>query len=181
VCAAREDGFHTRAANEQQTRRDPAEPIELLDGELVVVSPQGPDHAGVASTLGHRLARAYGDGFAVRTQFPVTAGEHSLPEPDIAVVRGDPADYLTRHPGPDDTVLLVEVSSTSRRTDQRKALVYAGAGYPVYWRLDLPRRTLEVYERPAAGSYGSLSTRGLDVPVTLPVIGVRTSVAALVR
>src|SRR5687768_2449561 len=74
------------------------EPLELLEGELIEVTPQGPPHANVTAVLGSRLARLYGPGFTVRQSAPIDAGERSLPEPDVAVARGDDRAFGTRHP-----------------------------------------------------------------------------------
>ena len=79
----------------------------------------------------------------------------SEPEPDLAVVRGAIKDYATRHPGPEDVALVVEVTRSSVAKDRALARVYAGGGIPAYWIVDVPRRRLEVYENPAGGKYAS--------------------------
>jgi len=150
---------------------DAGEPVELLYGELVVVSPQGPDHASAAAILASVLRKEYGAGFSVRAHSPVVAGTHSLPEPDVAVVRGAPARYHDRHPGPADTVLVLEITSSTRATDRRKAAIYGAAGFPHYWRVDLPQRRLERFAAPGPdGAYRELTTTGWDEPAPLPTL-----------
>lgn len=122
--------------------------VELIEGELYLMSPQDPPHAGTTGKLTMLLTRIYREGFSVRVQLPLVASQHSLPEPDFAVVKGAPETYETRHPTGAETVLVIEVTWSSERMDRRKAGIYAVAGVSVYWRLDLPRRRLEVHETP---------------------------------
>ena len=73
----------------------------------------------------------------------------SEPEPDVIVVRGSNDDYVDRHPGPGDVVLVVEVSDTSLRSDQGfKKMIYAKSSLPVYWIVNLIDRRVEVYTDP---------------------------------
>lgn len=124
--------------------------LELIEGELLVVSPQDPIHAGAVQRLTQWLVRAYGDAFQIRAQLPLRASAHSLPEPDLAVVRGDVHSFDRAHPEAADCVLLIEVTWTTTQRDRRKVEIYARGGVPVYWRLDLEQRRLEAYEGPAA-------------------------------
>lgn len=124
------------------------EPLQLLDGELVEMSPQDPAHASTASLLGERLRDVYRDRCNVRQAAPINAGENSLPEPDVAVVSGSARDFVRRHPRGDETVLVVEVSRTSRALHRVKAAIYARSGVPVYWLVDVVNRRIEVHEEP---------------------------------
>jgi Uma2 family endonuclease len=94
---------------------DARSPVELLDGELVEVSPQGPRHSRLTVMIRELLATAFGPGFHLQDHSPIDAGPHSLPEPDVAVVRGDPRDLLDRHPTGAELALVVEVSVTRTR------------------------------------------------------------------
>jgi Uma2 family endonuclease len=140
------------------------ERLELLDGVLVVREPQGSAHAAIASKVGQVLATAFGDRWHTRLHSPLALGEHSEPEPDVAVVAGVPRDYLDAHPS--TAALVVEVADSSLRLDRRfKAAVYARAGLREYWIVNLPDRLLEVYRDPHPPSdpahdwsYGSLTT-----------------------
>lgn len=146
------------------------DPLELIDGELVVVSPQGPPHASVKNAVLRALGQAYaGSDAHVRSQDPLDLDEVSRPEPDVAIVRGSPLDYATRHPTGADTLLVVEVAWTSHDVDRAKASVYARAGVPVYWLLDLRARRLEVHEQPRAdGTWSRVTLLGEDQALELP-------------
>ena len=144
------------------------EPLELIEGELVVVSPQGPLHSHLAAVVGERLLLAYGSAFLVRAHSPVDASPLSLPEPDIAVVRKG-RDYWRHLPTSADTVLVIELSLTSMLRDRRKASIYAKAGYATYWSLNVDARTLEVHdELSAKGVYRSVKHFTESDTVQLP-------------
>jgi Uma2 family endonuclease len=143
--------------------------VELIEGELYLMSPQDPPHAGTTGKLNMLLTKIYAQGFTVRVQLPLLASQHSMPEPDFAIVRGEPGQYETRHPSGADTVLVIEVTWSSERMDRRKVGIYAAAGVPVYWRLDLPRRRLEVHEvLDAQGTYTLLRVLDEGAEVALP-------------
>ena len=93
-------------------------------------------------------------GHDIRPQLPLALDDRSEPEPDLAVVRGEVRDYLKSHPGPEDTVLVVEVADSSLRYDQTEKLAaYARAEIPEYWILNLLDGVLEVYREPVGGEY----------------------------
>ena len=130
----------------------PEDRIELIDGELLTMTPQGSRHAAVATRVGARLARALGDHGHVRTQMPLAAGGDSEPEPDLAVVPGDDLDYLDAHPS--TALLVVEVADDSLRRDRTvKQRLYARCGILEYWIVSLPDARLEVYRRPVGEAY----------------------------
>src|SRR5262245_15212608 len=107
---------------------------------------------------------------------PLALGEHSEPEPDVAVVAGAPEDYLAAHPA--TAALVVEVADSSLRLDRRfKAAAYARAGLPEYWIVNLPDRVLEVHRdrHPPANPADDWSYRSL---ATLPPPGQVTPLAA---
>lgn len=124
------------------------EPVELLEGELVVMSPQSPEHAAIAERVARAIEAAYQTPAHTRRHSPLEAEPDSLPEPDVALVQGTVEVYLHRHPTGRDTLLVVEIASSSRSVDRRKAAIYARAGVPVYWLLDLVKRRLEVRSGP---------------------------------
>ena len=103
------------------------EPVQLIEGELILMSPQGPEHSAITEDLAERLRGAYRDVGHPRVQSPVLASDMSMPEPDIAVVRGARRDYLHAHPKASDTLLVVEIAMTSQRVDRTKAKVYAAS------------------------------------------------------
>lgn len=157
------------------------ERVELLDGDLLVVSPQGPAHSARLAALAHTLTRVYGDVAHPRTQMPLDARPYNLPEPDLAVVRGQPLDYQHRHPVGADTLLLIEVANTSQALDRRKIQIYAAAGVPVYWLVDLVARQIEVFSAPTNGGiFARRRVLGPEEEVELPEVGVRLAVSAIV-
>ena len=108
----------------------------------------------------------------IQSQGPIAANDYSEPEPDIAVLRGRVDDYMDDDPGPGEILLLVEVSNTSLRVDRTvKATLYARAGIPEYWVLDVNERTLETFRRPGPGGYAdTLRLRETDTvfPLAAP-------------
>ena len=129
----------------------PGEAIELIGGELMVAEPQGAPHYAAIRKTAKALEAAFGPGWDVRTQGPIGLDEDSEPEPDVAVVPGEPDDYARAHPS--RPVLTVEVAESSLRADrQHKGSLYARAGLADYWVLNLVDRALEVYREPVADS-----------------------------
>lgn len=120
--------------------------VELIDGELIEMTPQGPLHRMSTVRIRRRLERAFGTGFYVQDHSPVDAGRDSMPEPDVAVVRGP--ECFDRHPGPDDVELVLELAYTSHAADTAKVHVYAAAGFRAYWLVDLVARRITVYSEP---------------------------------
>ncbi|MCA9557604.1 MAG: Uma2 family endonuclease [Myxococcales bacterium] len=158
------------------------EPLELLRGELVVVSPQGPPHATATSRMARTLYRAYAPPTLVREAKPLAVSDDSLPEPDFSIVEGDEDTFFERHPRGDEAVLVIEVSYTSQQADHDKAAIYASAMVPVYWLLDLKARRLEVHSEPEAdGRYGVVRLLHESDEVELPRTRVRLRVGDLLR
>ena len=128
----------------------PGERIELIDGLLLVAEPQSSSHFAAVRLAELALARAFGPGWEVRAQGPIALDDASEPEPDVAAVRGGPRDYVEAHPA--EPVLVLEVSLTSLAFDsEQKSSLYARAGRPEYWIVNLVDRVLEV-RRDAAPS-----------------------------
>lgn len=123
------------------------ERLELLDGLLMVREPQDSPHATTVVLVHQALVRAFGVGWTVRSQLPFALDDDSEPEPDAVVVRGKPRDYVRAHPS--RCALLVEVADSSLLFDRRqKAVLYARAGVPDYWIVNLRDRVLEVHRAP---------------------------------
>lgn len=129
----------------------PEERLELIEGEIVRKVTQNPRHA-VALRLAEKVFNTvFVDGYDIRIQMPLSFGSGSgnRPEPDLAVVVGAPRDFVDEHPS--GAVLVLEVSDTTLMYDRTiKAAVYARAGIPELWILNLPDRVLEVCREPAA-------------------------------
>jgi Uma2 family endonuclease len=120
------------------------EPVELLEGLLVQQMSKMPPHSTTRRRARRAIERAIPAGFFVDSQEPVTTGG-SEPEPDVFVARGDESAYTTRHPGPADIVLVVEVADTTLVTDRgTKQRVYARAKFPTYSIVNLIDDTISL-------------------------------------
>jgi Uma2 family endonuclease len=140
------------------------ERIELLRGVLVQMSPQNLPHAGVIQILNRLLTPALLGRADVRVQLPFNVGDHSVPEPDFAVV--EPVRYTKAHP--DRAFLIIEVADSSLKMDRdEKLALYAEAGIPEYWIVNLADAAIERRSEPSQGAYGRLTTfrRGESVQV----------------
>lgn len=157
------------------------EKVQLIDGMLVAMTPQGRPHAFVIQELNRLLVRALGDDFKVLTQLPLTLGGDSEPEPDLAVVRAQDAASRTAHPT--TALLVIEVAADSLRFDRRtKAALYARARIPEYWIVNLADASIEAHRDPdpASGAYRTtLVCRRGETLVTTAVPGIRVELAVL--
>ena len=123
------------------------EPVELIGGQLVVAEPQGSYHATAIGAVDDALRAALPQGWVVRAQMPVALDDESEPEPDVAVVPGERADYRADHPA--RPALVVEVAESSLAFDREdKSSLYARGGVHDYWIVNLVERVLEVYRDP---------------------------------
>jgi Uma2 family endonuclease len=124
------------------------DPVELLEGMLVAKMPKNPPHILVTELTRDALARLLPPGWHVNAQEPLTTVD-SEPEPDVAVIQGERRDYSKRHPGAGEIALVIEVSDTTVLRDRNlKKRLYARAGIPVYWIINLPENRIEVYTSP---------------------------------
>lgn len=131
------------------------ERIELLEGVLVEMSPQGPAHADVVSRLTMILARAIGDRAVLRAQSPLAVSDDSEPEPDLALV--PPGDYRRAHP--EHAWLAIEVAGASLKKDLGvKAALYARSKVDEYWVVNLEAGTVLVHAESDGQRYGRIST-----------------------
>lgn len=122
--------------------------VELLEGVVVAMSPPNPTHDASVSMITRVLCAALGEHAAVRCQATLILGTHSAPQPDVAVVPGRERDYFTRHPT--TALLVVEVADSSLGQDRlTKSSLYAAAGIPEYWIVNLRDHCIEVLRRPA--------------------------------
>jgi Uma2 family endonuclease len=133
------------------------EPVELLEGVLVEMSPEGPPHGGVVEYLNRLLARGLPEHLSVRVAAPYAASDISEPEPDLAIVEF----RYPRSEHPDRSLLLIEVANSSRRKDLGvKARVYARAGVPAYWVVDVAEQVVHVHTEPGPDGYASVTRAG---------------------
>lgn len=127
---------------------DEDDPIELLDGLLLVKEPQHSLHRTAVLLAAKAVEAAFGEAWFVQIQSPIILDDRSEPEPDVCVVRGSPRDYVDAHPR--RPALVVEVAQSGLRLARgRKAAAYARAGIADYWIVNLADRVLEVHREPA--------------------------------
>lgn len=130
--------------------------VELLEGQIIDMSPIGPFHGGVVGRLARLFNKIAGDRSLVLSQHPLHLDDHSEPQPDFLLLKPIPGDYTTRHPQPEDVYLLAEVSdSTLDRDCNEKLPVYGRAGIREVWIANLVNLTIEVYREPHFTGYGS--------------------------
>ena len=165
----------TRAEYEQMIEHDlfrPEERVELVDGEILTMAAQNSPHITAVGLVDDALRAAFGPGAHVRAQGPLAVDSMSEPEPDVAVVHGSRRDYRSAHP--ESALLIVEVADTTLSFDRRwKASLYARAGIPEYWIVNLGARQLEVHRDPEPApparygwSYGTVRQLGAEDEVS---------------
>jgi Uma2 family endonuclease len=124
------------------------ERFELLEGWIVYKMTRKPPHDATVELVSNLLRGHLPQGWRVREEKAITTVE-SEPEPDLAVVRGSIRDSMSRHPEPSEIALVVEVSDSTLSSDRGlKARIYARAGIPVYWIVNLVDHRVEVYTEP---------------------------------
>jgi Uma2 family endonuclease len=152
------------------------ERVELVGGTILATSPEGSEHAGTIELCADVLRRAFGGGFTVRVQHPIVIDPDGEPQPDLAVVAGGPRAHLGAHPR--TAALIVEVAASSLAYDRgAKSRLYAGAGLPEYWIVNLIDRLVEVHREPSARGYRRVEilASGMIVPVGAPAAPVEIS------
>ena len=129
--------------------------VELLDGKIIDMLPIGPFHAGSVKRLNRLFNRLAAGRWLVSAQDPLHLDEYSEPQPDLMLLKPVADDYTSRHPGPEDVFLLIEVADTTLAYDREQKLPrYGRAGIPEVWILNLVDKTGEVYREPHFSGYG---------------------------
>ncbi|MBB6053031.1 Uma2 family endonuclease [Armatimonas rosea] len=150
------------------------ERLELLDGDIFEQKPPDPPHSSTIPLSHVALNRAFtGIDCHLRTENPIVlTSSNSQPQPDIVVAQGSPRLYASRHPGPDDVLLLVEVSDSTLSDDRNaKSALYATAGITEYWIVNLRDRQLEVHRHPQNGIWTQtqvIAATGNIAPLSAP-------------
>jgi Uma2 family endonuclease len=122
--------------------------VELLEGWVTPKMTHNPPHGSAIMRVEEALRPLLAKDWTLRTQLPITTSD-SEPEPDVAVVRGAGSDYSRRHPHAADLGLVVEIADSSLPRDREKIRIYARAGVPVYWIVNLIDERVEVYGSPS--------------------------------
>src|SRR5918993_4410484 len=154
--------------------------VQLIHGEIIEMPPHGHAHFQMLNRVGELLRSAFGPGYWVRLQGPLNLPMDSVPEPDVAVVKGTFEEYRAH---PTTALLAVEISDTTLRLDRRKTSLYAAAGIADYWIVNMVQGQLEVYRNPVADADEEFGYRYADpvilkrpdviVPVALPHVTIR--------
>ena len=128
--------------------------VELINGEIVEQSPIKSPQAGTVNLLNRKLSELFGEKYIISVQNPITLDQFSEPEPDLAVLSYRSDLYTQSHPQPADVLLTVEVADTSLEKDQKiKIPLYAAAGIPEAWIVNLVEQQIEVYSQPSSQGY----------------------------
>lgn len=136
--------------------------VELIEGEIVEMSPIGSPHAACVRKVQHVLPRLLGDRIQISVQCPVAIPDWSEPNPDVALLKPRADYYAAAHPRPRDVQLLIEVADSTFAYDTKtKAPLYAKGGIREYWVIDLNTNRVLVYTRPRGGEYSIIRTHGL--------------------
>ena len=151
---------------------DEDDPVELLDGLLLVKEPQSSPHRTAVLLVARAVERAFGEGWFVQTQSPIVLDDRSEPEPDVCVVQGSPRDHVNAHPA--RAALVIEVAAAGLRVARgRKAAAYARGRIKDYWIVNLVDRVLEVHREPARPGparrhwgYAAIDTLGMGATVS---------------
>lgn len=142
----------------------PDDRVELIEGEIIEMSPIGSRHAGTVTRIHHFFSRRLADRAVVWVQNPLLLVQHqSEPEPDIMLLAPCADFYVARLPGPPDVRLLIEVAERSSPYDRRtKFPLYARAGVTEAWLVDLDAGRLEIHRDPRESGYRDVYIPGSD-------------------
>ncbi len=136
---------------------EPDDRVELLDGQVVEMSPIGIRHAYAVDTLTDMFFSVREQAI-VRVQNPVRLDPKNEPEPDLSLLKRRPDGYSRSHPGPSDVLLVIEVSDSSIQFDRETKLpLYARFGLPEVWLVDLQAGQIEIHRRPSGKAYTHLT------------------------
>ncbi len=155
--------------------------VELVQGEVVEMTPIGSRHAACVKRIVSALSLGGEKGWILSVQDPVRLDPRTELQPDVALLRPRDDFYAAAHPGPGDVLLVIEVADTSALTDREVKLpLYAGAGVPEAWVVDLAAQVVEVYREPSKGGYRTTERfRPGDPAIPVPGTGITLDPADL--
>ena len=140
--------------------------VELIDGQVVEMSPIGGPHAACVRRLNDIFATRVLDVAVVDIQNPIVLGLRDQPQPDVTVLRRRAGGYRD-HPRPPDILLVIEVADTTLAYDRgAKMPLYARAGIPEAWLVDVAAERIHIHRDPAAGAYRSIQVLSRGEAVT---------------
>jgi len=128
--------------------------FELLNGEIIEISPIGPRHAACVNRMNTLLSDKARKRAVVSIQNPMTLSDYSEPQPDFALLKPKADFYASAHPTPADALVIIEVADSNVETDRRNKIpTYAFAGVREVWLIDLVNDRIEVHSNPFKGVY----------------------------
>ena len=153
--------------------------VELLNGEIIDMSPIGPFHGSITKHLNQLFSAASRGRWITQVHDPVRLDEHSEPQPDLALLKPSPDFFRKRHPQPADVFLLIEISDTTLDLDQHEKIpAYGRAGIAEVWIVNLADLTIEIYREPNFTGYGSktiLRPGDKAIPQAFPDVSVEVA------
>ncbi|MBR8826777.1 MAG: Uma2 family endonuclease [Gomphosphaeria aponina SAG 52.96 = DSM 107014] len=146
----------------------PEERVELIEGEIIKMSPIGFKHGVCIISLTNILAKKLGERALISVQNTIQLDNNSQPQPDVVLLKNDLEVYKTRHPQPADIFLIIEVADTTIKSDRSvKIPLYARANIPEVWLVDINEQTVEVYGNNQLNNYQTMAKFTGDETVTI--------------
>lgn len=143
--------------------------VELIAGEIITQMPIGTAHAGLVNRLNQIMTNLARGRCIVSVQNPIALDPFSEPQPDIALLRPRADFYAKEHPGPADVLLIVEVADTSLAFDREEKIpLYAAAGIPEVWLVDLVDKSVSVFRLPVQGAYTEVTRHRAGAAIPVP-------------
>ncbi|MFN7116263.1 MAG: Uma2 family endonuclease [Saprospiraceae bacterium] len=132
----------------------PESGIELINGEIIEMSPKGSKHTRIVKKLNKLLGQLLGDDVIISIQDPIIANDFSEPEPDVAILKYRADFYGEEHPHGKDVLLAIEIGDTSVAYDRKfKLPLYAESGVAECWLINLAKKEIYVYWQPSGSDY----------------------------
>jgi Uma2 family endonuclease len=145
--------------------------VELIEGEIVELSPIGSTHGGTVKRSSAFLNRTLSDAVIVSVQDPIRLSDYSEPQPDIALLKPRKDFYSKSHPTAEDVLVVIEVADTSLNYDRNVKLpLYARAGTPEAWLMVLAKDVIEVHSQPKNGKYQKVQRLKRGKALTSPTL-----------
>lgn len=145
--------------------------VELIEGEIVEMSPIGSTHGGTVNRASACLNRKLGDAVIVSVQNPVRLNDFSEPQPDLALLKPRQDFYSKSHPNAENVLVVIEVSDSSLNYDRNVKLpLYARAGIPEAWLMVLTKEIIEVHSHPKNGKYQKVQRLKRGKTLTSPAL-----------
>lgn len=143
--------------------------VELLGGEIVEMTAQGPPHSFTTAELVWMMHSRLGEDAVIHAHSPVRIDHRSVPEPDVAVLRPPRRRYRRERPRAEDLLLVIEVADSTLRRDRLwKMPFYARAGIPETWLVDVNGEQIERYTQPTPDGYAQVELFGRGASLTVP-------------